>query len=145
MLPLAKNQILPFMMGPPRLNDPSHSCLMALVGAERPVPLKLSVRMDLLRIEEVDEAGELVAAGLGDDVDDGTGGVPVLGVVSGPLDLGFLDDVVVPVDHLAAGAGVGEIRAVHAVVVLPGAAAEGGPFGILGIGSEVDDHARASA
>ena len=60
-------------------------------------------------------AGELVAAGLGDDVEDDAGEVPVLGGQADAHDLGFLDDVVVDEDPGRAAVGVADADAVHLV------------------------------
>ena len=60
-------------------------------------------------------AGELVAAGLGDDVEDDAGEVPVFSGQADAHDLGFLDDVVVDEDPGRAAVGVADADAVHLI------------------------------
>ena len=72
-------------------------------------------------VVHLDVAGELVSAGLGDQVEDDAGEIAVFGRQPDAHDLGFLDDVVIQEDPGRPAVGVTDTHAVH----LPGDPAVG--------------------
>ena len=86
-------------------------------------------------------AAELVAAGLGDDVDDPAGGAAELGLVAAGLDLHFLDELEVEVLALEAVLDAGGVHAVDVEGVLRAGRAvdaDGVRRGRIGVGVRGD-------
>ena len=82
-------------------------------------------------------AAELVAARLGDDVDDAAGGLAVLGLVAAGLDVDLLDELEVQLLALEAVLGAGGVDAVDVVDVLGAGGAvdgDGGLAAVVGVG-----------